>query len=46
VCLRGRSHRAVKALAMAMIANLRWPIASTNQQAALRDAMTTPCEAC
>jgi hypothetical protein len=44
--LRGRSHREVKDLATSMIANLLWPIASTNQHAALREAVTTPFEAC
>jgi hypothetical protein len=35
-----------KDLAMSMIVNLRWPIASTNQHAALREALAPQFKAC
>jgi hypothetical protein len=31
---------------MSRIVNLRWPMASTHQQAEVREALTTPFEAC
>jgi hypothetical protein len=42
---RGRNHREVKDLAMSMVVNLRWPMASTHHHAELREAMTTQFEA-
>ena len=46
MCLRGRSHREGKDLAMPMSVNLRWRIASPSHHVEWGEAMITQCEAC
>lgn len=46
MCLRGRSYREGKDLAMSMVVNLHWRIASTIHYAERDEAMPTQCAAC